>query len=65
MKAKVTVEIRPFPIPTALSLRADQGDTTVATVGLSQIDADTLSALCDEFRAAVFEAAGTTDPRLK
>lgn len=65
MKARVMVEIRPFNIPDCLYLKADQGDTTVASVKLSEVEESTLSALCDEFRAKVFKAAGKTDPRLK
>lgn len=29
---------------------------------LKEVDADTLAALCDEFRAEVFKKAGKTDP---
>lgn len=65
MRAKVSVELRPFRIPEAVGLTDEQGDITVATVKLVELDEDVLSALCDEFRAGVFEAAGKTDPRLK
>ena len=30
---------------------------------LSELEAETLARLCDEFRAAVFEKAGKVDPR--
>ena len=65
MKARVMIEIKPFSIPSFLVLKADQGETTVASVKLSEVEESTLSALCDEFRAGVFKAAGKTDPHLK
>lgn len=65
MKARVSIEVRPFNVPDYVTLIADQGDTTVASVQLTELEADALSALCELFRAEVFKKARKTDPRLK
>ena len=68
MKANVEVAIQPFSIPHFVrrDKKAAAGDPDAeAAFELSAVDAMTLSALCDQFRADVFKKAGKTDPRLK
>lgn len=69
MKANVEVAIQPFSIPHFVrrdKKAAAAGDPDAeAAFELSAVDAMTLSALCDQFRADVFKKAGKTDPRLK
>lgn len=69
MKANVEVAIQPFSIPNFVrrdKKAAAAGDPDAeAAFELSAVDAMTLSALCDQFRADVFKKAGKTDPRLK
>jgi hypothetical protein len=69
MKAKVEVTIQPFSIPHFVRREkktAGPGDPdSEAAFSISTVDEQTLSALCDQFRADVFKLAGKTDPRLK
>lgn len=69
MKANVEVPIQPFSIPHYVRREkkgAGPGDPDAeAAFELSAIDPQTLSSLCDQFRADVFKQAGKTDPRLK
>jgi hypothetical protein len=69
VKANVEVAVQPFSIPHFVrrdKKNAGPGDPDAeAAFELSAIDAQTLSALCDQFRADVFKKAGKTDPRLK
>ena len=68
MRAKIDVAIQPFSIPNLV--RRDKkynphGDESDPAFPLASIDADTLGALCDQFREGVFRQAGKIDPRLK
>jgi len=69
MKANIEVTIQPFSIPHFVirdRKAAACGDPDAeAAFELSSVDATTLSALCDQFRADVFKQAGKKDPRLK
>jgi hypothetical protein len=59
MKADVTVELKPFNIPTFVLL----ANTEFAEgFPLSMIDPYTLEALCDQFRTEVFKKAGKQRP---
>lgn len=65
----IDVELRPFIVPNYVSAMAkprprEQGVVESPSYALSELDEKTLSALCDEFRATVFEKAGKDDPRL-
>lgn len=44
--------------------KRDEGFREAPKYALSELDANTLSLLCDEFRANVFQKAGIKDPRL-
>lgn len=64
---KMSVELRPFLVPQFVTwpspMRPRQdGITPPISIPLRDLDADTLSALCDEFRAGVFKMAGKDDP---
>lgn len=67
---KITVEVglRPFQVPgfvqpeKKLGLRQD-GIQFSDGIPLADLPEDTLAALCDEFRAGVFQKAGKQDPR--
>lgn len=65
MKAKLTIEVRPFDVPNCVYLIAQQGDATSATVLLSALDESTLDSMCNQYREQVFKKAAKTDPRLK
>jgi hypothetical protein len=54
----VTVELEPFKVANyAVS-------TDNKTIPLEDIPADTISAMCDDWREAIFKKAGKQDPRL-
>ena len=66
--AEMNIKLRPFNVPNfaikeAKPGRRQDGMTQPQSFHLSEVDADTLSEMCDEFRAAVFAKAKTTDPR--
>lgn len=68
MKANIEVTIHPFPVPVCVQhdKKAAGGDPDAQTYfDLTSIDANTLSALCDQFRIDVFKQARKQDPRLK
>lgn len=69
MKACVAIDIQPFTIPNFVrrdKKTAGPGDPDAeAAFELAAVDAQTLSTLCDQFRADIFKKAGKTDPRLK
>lgn len=61
--ASISVELSPFPVPTGVTmiqkpgLRQD-GFRPAPQLKLSDLSPATLDAMCEEFRTAVFEAAG-------
>lgn len=69
MKVMQEVELKPFMTPNFVitemppGVRQD-GFKEAPKLPLSDVDASTLSMLCDQFRADVFEKAGKQDPRL-
>lgn len=62
------IELAPFDIPTcvrqkgSLGLR-QEGFQAAPVMHVQDVDPETLSRLCDAFRAGVFELAGQKDPR--
>ncbi len=68
MKANVEVTIHPFVVPflvRRIGNTAATGDPDAeAAFELTTIDAETLSALCDQFRVDVFKQARKQDPKL-
>lgn len=68
ISAKVDVAIEPFSTPNFVrraKKTAASGDDSDPAFPLRDVDASTLSELCDQFRADVFKQAGKLDPRLK
>lgn len=71
MKAfiKIDLELQPFSVPNfvhgvMLVKPREQGFIEGPKYALRELDEKALSALCDQFRADVFEKAGKDDPRL-
>jgi hypothetical protein len=67
-KVYASIELRPFTVPNYVIHKADPIRKLVGFIEapkshLSELDADTLSALCDEFRAEVFRKAGKKDAK--
>lgn len=69
MGVTLNVELLPFQVPNFVIQKVDarpreEGFTPGPKYRLADVDAETLSRLCDDFRAAVFEKADKIDPRL-
>lgn len=68
MKANIEVTVHPFAVP--FFVRRNQKNATAgdpdaeAAFDLTSVDANTLSALCDQFRIDVFKQARKQDPKL-
>ena len=60
MKMKIEVEVEPFTAPNFVRV----SDAAETAVPLADVDAQVLSALCDQFRESVFKIARKKDPRL-
>lgn len=65
----ITFEVQPFPVPSEVITIPDNrlpglGKTQKMNFELSQIDADQLSKMCDDYREAVFSKACKHDPRM-
>lgn len=61
--AKVQVELKPFPVPDCVFLKTQpglrqHGMQAVPTLQLTELSPVDLDAMCEEFRTAVFNAAG-------
>jgi hypothetical protein len=61
--ATISVELVPFPVPTGASLRQapgrrQDGFKPAEVIPLTQLSPIVLDTLCEEFRTAVFKAAG-------
>jgi hypothetical protein len=80
MAVKIMIDLAPFSVPESVQLcipdqPQDNGPTPGLTelfdftsrpkLALSEIDADSLAELCDQFRRAIFEKAGKADPKLE
>lgn len=67
MSIKIDLELRPFEVPNYVSVNESpsarqEGFIEGRKFHLSELDEETLSGLCDEFRAQVFAKAGKTCP---
>ena len=67
--ATVNLKLRPWMVPNFATVeqppgRRQDGWKDVPGIPLADIDPDTLSAMCDDYRAAIFANAGKPDPRL-
>lgn len=69
--AKATVRLKPFTVPNYVSASSEResspadrvmGHSDAPKFHLCDLDAQTLSDLCDEFRASVFAKAAKADP---
>lgn len=61
-----TVPLKPFNPPNYVLAAKKEGFIEKDhSFPLSDVSAQALSALCDDWRAAVFKKAGKTDPRLE
>jgi hypothetical protein len=61
--AVVQLELNPFPVPTGVTVRMkpglrQDGFRPAPELKLTELSPVVLDAMCEEFRAAVFEAAG-------
>ena len=61
--ASANIELRPFPIPSAVyielpSVNPADVPANAPQIKLEDLSDETLAALCDEFTASVFAAAG-------
>lgn len=65
MSASIVLPLRPFNIPNFVVAEFSGREVAVDAKGipLSELDANALSEMCDEFREGVFKKAGTADPR--
>jgi len=61
-RPKVEMELDPFLTPSGTNIKRIPEKPTIFLF-LNELDADDLSALCDEFRANIFAEAGKADPR--
>lgn len=66
---KINVKIVPFTVPGGVYIESpvaprQEGFKAKSLIPLRDIDAEELSALCDDFRKRVFAAAGKDDPNL-
>lgn len=64
---RYVVELQPFSVPNYVIQvvppgQRQDGFREAPKYRLSEIDADTLAEMCDDFRRAVFEKAGITAP---
>jgi len=67
MKVTIEVELEQFHVPDYVQEIAqvgnrEEGFKKPATYKISELDPDTLSKLCDAFRAGVFKKAGKSQP---
>lgn len=69
MSIKLNIELKPFQVPNyvmvkqKVGLRQDGVSFDSPKYHVKDLDVDTLSQLCDEFRAAVFSKAEKLDGR--
>ena len=63
MKTEVTIQEFEVPVVVYVSISLSGGaERRLIGFNLSEIPASALAILCDNFRAAVFQNAGKTDP---
>lgn len=58
MKTTIQVEILPFNVPGFVVVDGDEDKS----IPLSELDSETLDALCREFRSVIFDRAGKEQP---
>lgn len=63
MEIKLKVNIKPFSVPNYVVAEAEarprqEGFSEMPSIHLSDLDADTVHKLCDDFTRAVFKKAG-------
>lgn len=61
------IELVPWQTPNFVTMKVpprprEEGFQQAPTFPLSEVDAETLAQMCDDFRASVFEKAGKVDP---
>jgi hypothetical protein len=61
----INLVLQPFPVPTDVTIqmppgKREDGMKAAPTLKLSDLNEETLAALCDQFTNAVFAAAGKT-----
>ena len=67
--ATITLKLYPFTIPNyvveldTIPTKPQDGFKAISSYHLKQLDEDTLSTMCDEFRQGVFAKAGKNDPK--
>lgn len=66
--SKIEIELIPFRVPNCAIQKGfpgkrQDGLKEAKTYALSNLATDTLSEMCDEFRAEIFKKAGKEDPR--
>ena len=66
MKTSIEIELQPFTVPNfVIPLRKPRprqdGFESAPGLPLSDLSAETLTLMCDEFRSAVFKKAGLSD----
>lgn len=59
------IQIKPFIVPNFVLMCDQQPMPQSVSFPLSNLDPEELSAMCDDFRAAVFAKAGKRDPKAK
>lgn len=62
MKSKIEFELRPFAVPSYVSACPNELGRADHEFPLSQVPADYLEMLCDQFRSEVFKKAGKSRP---
>lgn len=63
MKVQIEIEIQPFAIPKdVVVMTRKSGADSGVTLPLSQLDGNTLDALCNKFRRTIFEQTGKQEP---
>lgn len=67
MKATIEVKIQPFQVPDFVLAETEaklkqEGMVETPKYALSELSADTLEELCEEFKKSVFEKAGKGRP---
>ena len=68
--AKLSVDLKPFNtpnfvVPLIANGKREDGYSSTPGIPLLEVDADTLSELCDDFRAEVFQKANKEDPKME
>lgn len=68
--ATIQTKLKPFSTPNFVSIELpprprECGMIELPSIALKDLDEDTLSQLCEEFRQNVFRKAGKKDPKVK